>query len=270
MFKKSALLITALLLMLSIPTPCLAADIVLNLSTDNAKVGNDITASGIADPKTWVIIKILDEETNIIFFETVYTDNDGNYNLTFKAPPAPAETTLSVIAGYGNQTASQNLRVNSNTSYRNPYRDMESPPEKKKEKEEKEEKEEPAPVIIILSIGEKTAHINNEEQQLDAIPLLEADTGRTVIPLRFIGESLGAEIEWITSTRQIVIRDTGNVIILWIDSYDTVVNGQRIQTDCPPRILMNNRTFVPLRFINEILGAKVNWDEETQEIKITR
>jgi hypothetical protein len=267
MFKKSALLITALLLMLSIPTPCLAADIVLNLSTDNAKVGNDITASGIADPKTWVIIKILDEETNIIFFETVYTDNDGNYNLTFKAPPAPAETILTVVAGYGNQTVTQDLRVNPNTTYYNPNRDRQ---EKEKEKKQEQEKEEPKSVKIRLTIGQKTAQINNQERQLDVMPLLEADTSRTVVPLRFIGESLNAEVEWIASTRQIVIRDTENIIILWIDSYDTVVNGQRIQTDCPPRILMNNRTFVPLRFINEILGAKVNWNEETREIQITR
>ena len=264
MFKKIILLTTTLLFMF-MSMPCLAAELDLTLSTDNAQAGTDITASGHAEPEIWVVIKVVDEETNIIFFETVRTDIDGNYTLTFKIPPALAETILTVVAGYGSQTTSQNLRVDSDTSYRNPYRYMEHPPKKQKEK-----KVEPAPMIIILSIGGNTAQINNEAQQLDAIPLLEADTGRTVIPLRFIGESLGAEIEWITSTRQIVIRDTGNVIILWIDSYDTVVNGQRIQTDCPPRILMNNRTFVPLRFINEVLGAEVNWDEETQEIKITR
>ncbi|MGI6606988.1 MAG: stalk domain-containing protein [Peptococcia bacterium] len=40
--------------------------------------------------------------------------------------------------------------------------------------------------------------------------------------------------------------------------------------DCPPQIIINGRTFVPVRFISEVLNATVDWNEEIQEIKITR
>ena len=102
------------------------------------------------------------------------------------------------------------------------------------------------------------------------MPIIDANAGRTLVPLRFIGEALGTEVEWVSATRQIVLTDTEKVIILWIDSHNTSVNGQTVQMDCPPRIMINDRTFVPLRFISEVLGATVDWDEETQEIKITR
>ncbi|MDD4386127.1 MAG: copper amine oxidase N-terminal domain-containing protein [Bacteroidales bacterium] len=253
MSKRIILLfVTTLLLIISIPALCLAGGIDLNLNTGSARVGDNVTVYGTADPNTWVVIKIIDKSTNIVFFETAPTDNKGNYELIFKVPSVPVGT-LTVVAGYGDKTITKDLVIK-------------APKRKNQEPEPSQDDK----INIKLTIGQKIVNVNNKKKQLDTMPIIDANAGRTLVPLRFIGEALGTEVEWVSATRQIVLTDTEKVIILWIDSHNTSVNGQTVQMDCPPRIMINDRTFVPLRFISEVLGATVDWDEETQEIKITR
>ena len=58
--------------------------------------------------------------------------------------------------------------------------------------------------IIRLSIGNETAYVNEDVVILDAPPVIVE--GRTMVPVRFIAESFGAEVEWIKDTETIVIR----------------------------------------------------------------
>lgn len=46
-----------------------------------------------------------------------------------------------------------------------------------------------------------------------------------------------------------------------------IVNGQEIKPDVAPQII-NNRTMVPVRWIAEALGAHVEWDPQTQTVRI--
>ena len=62
-------------------------------------------------------------------------------------------------------------------------------------------------VEIRLSIGEMTAYINGEEIELNTPPQLM--NNRTMVPLRFIAESLGANVEWVPQTRSVVITVRG-------------------------------------------------------------
>lgn len=48
-----------------------------------------------------------------------------------------------------------------------------------------------------------------------------------------------------------------------------VVNGTEIKPDVPPQII-NGRTMVPIRFIAELFGAEVNWNENSQTVFIER
>ena len=60
--------------------------------------------------------------------------------------------------------------------------------------------------VILLTIGSSTAYKNGEEIRLDTAPRIV--NGRTMVPLRFIAESLGAEVKWIGETQTIVISQT--------------------------------------------------------------
>jgi len=45
------------------------------------------------------------------------------------------------------------------------------------------------------------------------------------------------------------------------------IQGKQVKPDTPP-IMQNDRTFVPIRYIAESFGAKVNWNEQAQQVTI--
>lgn len=123
--------------------------------------------------------------------------------------------------------------------------------------------------IIKLIIGKLETSIDGEPYTLDAAPFINADVGRTLVPVRFISEAIGAEVNWEPKTRQATITDERKQIILTIGSKDVLVNGEKQTIDCAATIY-SNRTYVPLRFVSETLEAQVDYNEETREITITK
>lgn len=56
---------------------------------------------------------------------------------------------------------------------------------------------------IRLGIGKSTALVRNEEQKLDSPPVIVGN--RTMVPLRFVGEALGAQVHWDGAKRTVSI-----------------------------------------------------------------
>ncbi|SMP68443.1 stalk domain-containing protein [Anoxynatronum buryatiense] len=136
--------------------------------------------------------------------------------------------------------------------------------------QETSEGEETPKKKILLTIGKQDITIGNEIHQLDAMPFIDGETNRTLVPLKFISEALGATVTWLPETRQVLITEGDTEILLTIGSKEVLVNGEMILIDTEPRIIPPGRTFVPLRVIGELLGATVVYDEVTREISIER
>jgi hypothetical protein len=92
----------------------------------------------------------------------------------------------------------------------------------------------------------------------DAQPYLDHEINRVRVPIRFVAEAMGAQVAWDGSTRTVTITREGLVISLVIDQTTATVNGKPIEIDASPK-LVQDRTMVPLRFISEAFGAKVDW-----------
>ncbi len=63
-------------------------------------------------------------------------------------------------------------------------------------------------INVLLKIDSKKASVNNQEVLLDVPAKIIKD--RTMIPLRFVGEALGADVEWNNDRRCVVINKTDN------------------------------------------------------------
>jgi hypothetical protein len=100
----------------------------------------------------------------------------------------------------------------------------------------------------------------------DADPLIE--NGRTLVPMRGILETLGAQVDWNEQTRTVTAVKDGITISLAVGNTAAAVNGEPHNLDVPARII-NNRTMVPLRFLAESLSAVVDWDGTRRVIRIT-
>ncbi|MDH7577417.1 MAG: copper amine oxidase N-terminal domain-containing protein [Bacillota bacterium] len=128
---------------------------------------------------------------------------------------------------------------------------------------------------VKLWIGQNKAVVNGESKTLDTAPMLYED--RTMVPLRFIAESLGANVQWDPAEQKIMIATGGESgpaektqfdVILKIGQNQAFVNSEPKTLDVPP-MLYKGRTMVPLRFIAEALGADVQWDPAEQCVTIT-
>ncbi len=122
--------------------------------------------------------------------------------------------------------------------------------------------------IITLKIDSPYITVNGLSQKIDAQgskPIIK--NGRTLLPIRTLIESVGGTIEWDATEKKVSIYLDGHSIILWIGKTTALVDGSKATLDVAPEII-NGRTYLPLRFISENLGATVNWDADTKTITI--
>lgn len=124
--------------------------------------------------------------------------------------------------------------------------------------------------IITLTIGQTSAIVESQPYTLDALPYVDERAGRTLVPVRFVSEALGAAVKWEHVDRTVTVEDSGKTIILKLGSRNVLVDGVEQSIDCVPAVLPPGRTFVPLRFVSETLGAQVDYKADTGQITITR
>ncbi len=107
----------------------------------------------------------------------------------------------------------------------------------------------------------------NESQMSFDVPPTSVN-GRILVPVKAIFEKLGATVEWDGITKTVTAIKGDTVIKLKIDSKYALVNGKTVELDVPPKVI-NGRTLVPIRFVSENFGAKVEWDSTNKIVKIT-
>lgn len=102
--------------------------------------------------------------------------------------------------------------------------------------------------------------IKEKKINFDTPPFIEA--GRTLVPVRFISENLGATVKWDAKSQKITIEKGDQTLVLQINQKDVQVTKEgktsSLQLDAPAQ-LKDSRTFVPLRFISEAFGSEVGY-----------
>ena len=118
-------------------------------------------------------------------------------------------------------------------------------------------------LVIRMWIGKTVLEQDGVEQPLEAAPYLTAG-GRTMVPLRAVGEALGAQFVWDGAARQVTYKRDGTEIVLTLGSMEILVNGERREIDAAPQSAAG-RTFVPLRVVTENLGFALKWDNAAKQ-----
>ena len=107
--------------------------------------------------------------------------------------------------------------------------------------------------IVAMTIGSTDMIVDNEIVAGDAAPYV-AD-GRTMVPIRALTETFGAEVDFKDNVVTIVDGDT--TVVMTIGETTYTVNGEEATMDVAPVIGSGDRTYVPIRFVAEALGYKV-------------
>lgn len=127
-------------------------------------------------------------------------------------------------------------------------------------------------IVIRLYIDKTTYYVNDAIKTMDVSPIIKES--RTLLPIRYVAEALGANVSWDAVEKKATITFKGTTIELWIDKNTARVNGEYklIDPNNPkvvPIIVPPGRTMLPIRFIAENLGCDVKWDSALREVKIT-
>ncbi len=130
-----------------------------------------------------------------------------------------------------------------------------------------ETKESPKNGRILLTIGKKEANVFGEKITNDVAPIIR--NSRTMLPARFVAERLGAIVSWYANEEKVVIKSEECEIVIYINSSAAYVNDKKVILDSPA-FIENERTYTPVRFIVENLGATVDWIPETQQVVIVK
>ena len=83
-----------------------------------------------------------------------------------------------------------------------------------------------------------------------------------MVPIRVITEALGGKADWSETTCTVTLTIDGKVLRMTIDK---TIPG----FDAAP-VIMNSRTYVPIRYVAEALSADVEWIKGTQQIIIEK
>lgn len=107
---------------------------------------------------------------------------------------------------------------------------------------------------VSLAVGAAPSVFVNGEALVSENPVV-LENDRTLVPFRAIFETVNQEVYWNAEDNSITSGD----IWLQIDNTVATVNGENVTLDVPAK-LINDVTYVPLRFIAESLDKEVLWD----------
>jgi len=113
---------------------------------------------------------------------------------------------------------------------------------------------------IELQVGNIETFVNGESKPNDVAPRII--DGHTYLPVRFIAELLGSDVDWNEDTRTVTITKDGVVLTLVIDE---MIDGFGMAA-----VIRDDRTLAPVRYIAEMLDANVIWNPDTYEVVVVK
>jgi hypothetical protein len=128
----------------------------------------------------------------------------------------------------------------------------------------------PASLLVVLTIGRSEIVVNGMPFEIDAAPTIR--NSRTLLPIRVLIETLGGRVVWNASSRTVDVFLGTRSVSVGIGASMGYVDGKPVRID-PANLqvvpeIIQNRTFLPLRFIAEGLGLDLAWDAASQTVSI--
>lgn len=123
----------------------------------------------------------------------------------------------------------------------------------------------------VWASGDIKVVINNRELYSEDKPVMVE--GRVMLPLRAIGEAIGCEVIWVDATKTANLKNETTIVSMQINNTNitrvkrTNQEQKLLQTDVPP-MLINGKTYVPVRALAEAFDAVVGWDGGSQTVII--
>lgn len=234
------------------------------------------------DPVVRAIAYLGEEKSEII---NVWLDPEDSVEYSDECPYCMERYTYDTIEydedGYGLCPSCYEVVEEPEDEYYEEYYEDDEWYEDEEYCEEEEYYEETKQVVIKLTIGSNVAYINDQYIWIDSAPVIRND--RTMLPIRVVAEALGATVEWDDDTKTVSVETAGGghtflITIgnpnIWVWNYPGGYDFDPRKGSLPPldsvAFIENGRTYLPVRFVAEALGAEVSWDNSTRTVTIVK
>lgn len=121
-------------------------------------------------------------------------------------------------------------------------------------------------VQLAFAAGNISVQVNGKALSMDSKPFVQQ--GKVLVPMRAIFETLGASVKWDDKAQKVTAKKGSTEIVLWMGKKEAKVGSKTVNLDVPAAV-SNGRTVVPLRFVAESLGAKVDWVSSKNLVVVT-
>lgn len=140
----------------------------------------------------------------------------------------------------------------------------------------------PSLLVAFVAQGARQApiHIRNSDTKLAVKVTVDGEGvdfggvtpqvqgSRIMVPVRGVFEKLGAEVAWEPRSGTVTAVRGDSKTVLTVGKTDATIDGQIANVGTPP-IIAEGRVMVPLRFLAQALGAKVEWMGADRTVAIT-
>lgn len=111
---------------------------------------------------------------------------------------------------------------------------------------------------IVLQIGSTAVLVDDQAIVNDVAPVIHND--RTLVPIRVITEALGGQVAWNEAAKEVTLTVNGKEI--------KMTTGKVLEKYGVAPVIIGGRTFVPVRFVADELGAVTTWDDAIKTVTI--
>ncbi|MCL6449402.1 MAG: tetratricopeptide repeat protein [Armatimonadetes bacterium] len=132
--------------------------------------------------------------------------------------------------------------------------------------EKKEYRQKLGELYVKAGIPGLKIFIRGQKIEPDAPPFIE--NGRTLVPVRAVAEALGLNVQYFDNGTVVITNPTnGRTVTIYIGKTEALIGSQKTSLEASAKI-KDERTFVPLRFVAQGLGAGVDYLADGQIVTV--
>ena len=118
---------------------------------------------------------------------------------------------------------------------------------------------------VFAEPDDVSVRVDNVSINFDQAPVIE--NGRTLVPIRAVFESAGAEVSWEQETQTAILTKDNYIVTVKLGESFITKNGMPIAIDSPSQII-NDRILIPVRAIAEAMDFGVTWNPVYRSVLI--
>lgn len=131
----------------------------------------------------------------------------------------------------------------------------------------------PLSLSLLLLVGSSSAWSEQPiqvivDKKMEKLPYpVVVEQGTTLLPVRFFSEKLNAKVEYLADIDAVYLTKGDTTVQINARTSEAYINGSGYSLNGMVKTI-DNRIYVPLRFLGEVLGTEIQWNNEARQITI--